>query len=63
MLQREEESEGERETHPPAEFERYSPMFLKSVGCDFRANACRLCAVFDPAERGLPAPTASANAS
>merc|ERR1719424_2735639 len=38
-----------------AEFERYSPTFLKTLECDFRANA-------DP-ERGLPEPTASANAS
>jgi hypothetical protein len=57
MLQREEEREGERETRPPAESERHSQMFLKSVGCDFRANACRLCAFV------IPERTASASAS
>ena len=58
-------NEGERESerpNPPAEFERYSPTFLKTLECDFRANADPERGLADP-ERGLPEPTASANAS
>ena len=58
-------NEGERESerpNPPAECERYSPTFLKTLECDFRANADPERGLADP-ERGLPEPTASANAS
>jgi hypothetical protein len=57
----EKELGGKARVQVPGEFERYSPTLRKSMGCDFRANVCRLRA-FD-SERGLPAPTAKAKES